>query len=367
MVRGVQKVIALYYHRIAPVRDRLSCPPELFEDQLRVLKRAGYQSISLSELREFLKGKPLSVEKPIILTFDDGFIDFWAHAFPLLEKYQFQAVVFLVPDWIEDSDQLPLPEQIQTSPAVKRSSGRAISSALQGDKSSFLNWKMIQKMAESQRVEFGSHGFYHRAGFFSPRIKKFLLSKNPRWVYRQIYQESFKPGFPAFERASELAIRRFLPEQEKLNQFHHYFQELFRNERLNKKQIEKRLFKFAKSLGKLGNYEPEAEAEQRILSELSRAREIIEERLQLACFSFCYPFGDYSELLLGLLPRAGYQLAFTTERGVITQTHSPFILPRYRVEAESGLRLVIELEAVKNSLLGKIISRFSRSREVKEV
>ena len=91
------------YHHIdtAPaganaVRRDLSVSPKKFEEQLQYLRQQGYESITLNDLVLHLtRGTPLP-PKPIILTFDDGYIDAYIHAFPLLKHFGFSGTFFLI-------------------------------------------------------------------------------------------------------------------------------------------------------------------------------------------------------------------------------------------------------------------------------
>lgn len=94
------KVPTLMYHAIT---DDLSyieysinaVSPVTFEEQLKILKEEGYDTLFFDDLDEVYKYK-----KPVILTFDDGFIDFYTNAFPLLKKYNIKATVFMVVNYI---------------------------------------------------------------------------------------------------------------------------------------------------------------------------------------------------------------------------------------------------------------------------
>ena len=76
-------------------RDNLSVAPDKFEEQLSYLSQKGYNPISLDTLYAGLYGKSPLPTKPIILTFDDGYIDFYVNAFPLLHKFNFHTVSFI--------------------------------------------------------------------------------------------------------------------------------------------------------------------------------------------------------------------------------------------------------------------------------
>ncbi len=103
----------LAYHRIHPAGARGSAatrlsaaagatdtptvPPEIFERQMAILQ-ARWKPVPLMELVERLeKGGPLD-RRAVALTFDDGTEDTFTHAFPILEKYQIPATVFVIAD-----------------------------------------------------------------------------------------------------------------------------------------------------------------------------------------------------------------------------------------------------------------------------
>lgn len=97
----------MYHYLSAPppgadaIRRDLSVPPERFEEHLRYLREAGYESVSLHDLSLALQiGHPLP-EKPIVITFDDGYRDAYTQAFPLLLRHGFRATFFLVTGFID--------------------------------------------------------------------------------------------------------------------------------------------------------------------------------------------------------------------------------------------------------------------------
>jgi peptidoglycan/xylan/chitin deacetylase (PgdA/CDA1 family) len=70
--------------------------PANFEAQLAWLQSQGYESITLTDLVYHLaRGWPLP-DKPVILTFDDGYRDNYTNAFPLLQEYGYTGTFFLV-------------------------------------------------------------------------------------------------------------------------------------------------------------------------------------------------------------------------------------------------------------------------------
>lgn len=95
------RVPILYYHYIGnnpnpadTARDSLSITPDLFEKQMNYLSSNGFNTISLDTLYAALKGGLLP-PKPVVLTFDDGYVDFYVNAFPILERYHIHATSFI--------------------------------------------------------------------------------------------------------------------------------------------------------------------------------------------------------------------------------------------------------------------------------
>ncbi len=134
--REAQVPILMYHYIETPpkganeFRVDLSVPPERFEQQLRYLKQEGYQSITLEDLALHLtRGTPLP-EKPVILTFDDGYADAYENAFPLLKRYGFSGTFFL------------------------------ISAMLDQENSDFLSWEQVVEMHEAG-MRFEPHSYNH--------------------------------------------------------------------------------------------------------------------------------------------------------------------------------------------------------------
>lgn len=97
------RVPILTYHYIGanpnpgkdPARDNLSVVPELFDAQMGYLVQNGYNAISLDTLVAALNGQAKLPIKPVVLTFDDGYIDFYINAFPILQKYSLHVTSFI--------------------------------------------------------------------------------------------------------------------------------------------------------------------------------------------------------------------------------------------------------------------------------
>lgn len=87
----------LLYHHVADQGDpATTISAAVLESHFQALLTAGYIPVSLSQLRDFVvKGTALP-ENPVCITFDDGYTSNYTLAYPLLQKYNISAAIFLV-------------------------------------------------------------------------------------------------------------------------------------------------------------------------------------------------------------------------------------------------------------------------------
>lgn len=109
VTRRSARIPILMYHSISEPRPNGAHPyfetatsSQVFAEHMKFLREAGYRTFGLNEAVKYVKsGKQLS-EPSVVLTFDDGFQDFYTQAFPILDKYGFTATVFLPTGYIAD-------------------------------------------------------------------------------------------------------------------------------------------------------------------------------------------------------------------------------------------------------------------------
>ena len=100
-VQEAQAVPILYYHSVMRENgNEVRMPPDQFEAQMAYLQDKGYHSISLEQLYQATyKGGGLPA-KPFVITLDDGYVDNYTTAFPIMKKYGFTATVFMITSYI---------------------------------------------------------------------------------------------------------------------------------------------------------------------------------------------------------------------------------------------------------------------------
>ena len=160
--------VFMYHHINRHVGDLVTLTPEEFENHLWVLRHRDFRTLFLDDLTGLLHGKELSFRPSVALTFDDGHLDNWVYAFPLLKKYQIKATIFVITSWMGEGGvrgqwnpdrQENLPE-IPRHRDVKRRAGS-------GDRTVALNWEEARAMEASGLVDIQSHTHFHRDYFQS--------------------------------------------------------------------------------------------------------------------------------------------------------------------------------------------------------
>lgn len=139
----------LLYHYISrnenkndTIRTGLSTPPDVFEAQLALLSQHGFTTITLDELAAAFSGAVSLPAKPVILTFDDGYEDFYANAAPLMKKYNMKGMSFIPTGLVGGGN--------------------------------YMTWSQIEELAHTPNVVFGAHSVHH---YVLPSMNDVQLNK----------------------------------------------------------------------------------------------------------------------------------------------------------------------------------------------
>jgi biofilm PGA synthesis lipoprotein PgaB len=100
------QVAVLMYHDIA-IDSQIDgiISVERFENQMRMLKEEGFQVISIDDYTSFLLSNGSVPDNAVLITFDDGYESFYKLAYPILKKYEYAAVNFVIVKAIDDRKQ----------------------------------------------------------------------------------------------------------------------------------------------------------------------------------------------------------------------------------------------------------------------
>ncbi|MDZ4992074.1 polysaccharide deacetylase family protein [Clostridium perfringens] len=97
----------LCYHDVTPNNpdnNGLLISPEKFKEQLQYLKDNNYTPITLDELYDYLRNNKEIPEKPVVITFDDGYKGNYEYAYPLLKEFKFPATMFVIANYVGGAD-----------------------------------------------------------------------------------------------------------------------------------------------------------------------------------------------------------------------------------------------------------------------
>lgn len=92
----------IMYHSISNKKgNEIQLSKDLFEAQMKFLKDKNYTTLSLDELYDFITSNKPIPQKSVVLTFDDGYVDNYLNAYPILKKYNFRATIFVITDNVD--------------------------------------------------------------------------------------------------------------------------------------------------------------------------------------------------------------------------------------------------------------------------
>lgn len=149
----------LMYHHISPKPGLVTVSPENFREQMRWLADNGWKTLSANEFVKTLAAGVMP-KKTVFITFDDGYLDNWVYAHPVLQEFGLCASLFLITGWMGDGD--PRPHAGQDGVPDVPTHGAAMA-ALAEDKldETFLRWSEVEAMDAAGTFDFHSHTHSH--------------------------------------------------------------------------------------------------------------------------------------------------------------------------------------------------------------
>ena len=181
----------LMYHSISLGPGPTCIPPQVFREQMQALEDLGYSVVGLADFAAFCRRNRPLPPRAVVITFDDGFLDFAEQAFPALHKRGWSATVFL-----------------PTGVVGKSENWRG---ALSHQPRKLMDWRTIRQLA-GEGIEFGGHTITHCD---MTRLSPQELERETRLPGEQIKQEtgiaamSFAPPYGFSNAVVRAAIRKW--------------------------------------------------------------------------------------------------------------------------------------------------------------
>ena len=156
---GVQTVkipVLIYHHINNHPGDIVTVTPEIFSAQMKYLFDEGYETLSVRELMRFIVGEYAPSAKAVLITFDDGWLDNYLFAVPLLQHYNLKSTHFLITGRV---DAVNISENVRQTPDHE-SCKKLIQCGLAGEV--VLGWDLVIELDREPLFEFFSHTVSHR-------------------------------------------------------------------------------------------------------------------------------------------------------------------------------------------------------------
>jgi peptidoglycan/xylan/chitin deacetylase (PgdA/CDA1 family) len=154
-MRTAKAVPVFMYHHVSPSPGLVTVSPAIFRQQIAALATAGWRTAGLDELAAFFAGEEIPA-KTCVITFDDGYLDNYVYAHPVLREFGMKAVLFIVSGWLSDG-------VVRVSDVETPSHSVCKAKIASGEADSVvLRWSEVELMSAAGTFEFHSHTHTHQ-------------------------------------------------------------------------------------------------------------------------------------------------------------------------------------------------------------
>jgi peptidoglycan/xylan/chitin deacetylase (PgdA/CDA1 family) len=325
-------------------RNWLSVSLDHFETFCKYLHQGKFETVFLDSW--YNTGSESKLSKQVVLTFDDGYLDNWVLAYPILKKYNLKGTIFINPEFIDTSMEVRMNLDDVWDGKIKINELTQLG---------FLNWSELKVMESSVFIDIQSHSMSHNFYFKSNTIKD-VYNGQPQydWMAWNSNPEK-KPyyitenqtnlvdfGTPIFDFGRALGLRRYFPDEKLIQYSIDSFSSM--DFQKNKKALIDELNKKLKEFP--GKHESDEEMERRYRFELFESKRIIEQKLNKKVDYLCWPGGGYNELSINLSIEAGYKASTGSARYKTNSEHYKRIR---RIPMSSFISTSLKNYYVKNS------------------
>jgi len=104
LINDNKGIPVLYYHSVKESADNeVTITPEMLRTQLKYIHNQGYVTLTTSDLKAYILNDSPVPEKSILITFDDGYMDNYYNAFPILKDFNMVATIFCITSDLDGS------------------------------------------------------------------------------------------------------------------------------------------------------------------------------------------------------------------------------------------------------------------------
>lgn len=264
----------LCYHQVRP---KSGMTPEKFGRHLDLIRRMGFETMSLARLHDVVTGKDELGFPAVVVTFDDCTLDNWVYAVPELLRRNMTGVFFAITDFLRPG---------QARPRADQGGGGDIppfdeimSLALRGDCRWFMNHDELRAVVHDLGMEVYSHSAAHQA-CFTAHAANGVLGEGKHWSHKALCGPDATDDTPVYPTGSAYA--------------HAGFGRDWNGEALRIAKPRERV--------------------AACLADFRRAKDTLEGILNRPCPFLCLPWGQFDATTLEAGAQAGYRAALTLER-----------------------------------------------------
>jgi len=357
------------YHYISAFENPISVHPEIFEDHLKAMNTAGFKGIGMDEAEEYLiNGRELP-KKSVLLSFDDGFLDNFVYAYPMLKKYGHKAVIFAVTGKLaEEKMQRPTLEDVwegQISPQDLPRVDQPYAPGAMGfmsRKDLFITWHEARLLEQSGVMRVEGHSHHHRSVFTGPRYKGYFRPGPRKRTFDRVDAEII-PGLPRFTVGPALAEKAFIP-SEKLydlvrsvvpqdpKRAYDFFEKTDGTSRLDKE-----LAKLPKD--QWGQMETTNDYKARVKQELTLCKQALDKNLGRPARVLAWPWGACTPDSVVIAKGVGFEALFVTSVGP-NPPGKPASVHRFKARNKKGSWLVSRLSLYSSPIKARTYSLFRK-------
>ena len=173
-------VPVLNYHQINDTENNaLTVKVEQFDKQMQYLADNGYHTITPADMLDCWENGKQLPDKPVIITFDDGYRDNYINAFPILEKYGLKASIFLITDYVSlypNYVTWDMAKEMQESGLIDLESHTLSHTELTGLESSEDVVRQLQESRNALQYRLGKPAFFiaYPCGSYDDRLSRGL-------------------------------------------------------------------------------------------------------------------------------------------------------------------------------------------------
>ena len=375
--RQLKSLPVLMHHLISNDTTHISVRPSIFEEQCKILAEHGWFGAGLKEAEEFLiNGTPLP-EKSFLLTFDDGYLDNYVYAWPIMRKYGHKGVIFAVTDRISEAHRECAAQNPDGANLARRTLEDVWTSAcVQEDlppvdslvhidelgftarRDLFMNWDEARRMEQSGVMAIAGHSILHGQIFEGPAHSGFIQPGDRTRTFTRTEPPSVW-GLPNFPRIPELSNRAFVPSPALIQAITCLVPQEdaaardFFNVPANVDALRLLAEEHKDDLGKFESLEDTARRMRRIMDETQDA---LRQELGHPSRSFCWPWGVFCEEARKQGQAAGFEVFYTTSLGV-NPPGKPLAVHRVKVKNRVDSWLLDRLRIYSRPLLGSLYTK----------